>query len=579
MIDHQQHERLRRRAAVGGVERPQSVPERAGEYVCRALSSGETRSTLCAPPSPERQTAMNALRRFLAHGGLRCRGIARTLALASLLAAALPTAARADAVLHAFNWRYADIEARASEIRELGYAAVLVSPPLKSEGPQWWARYQPQDYRVIDSPLGNTEDFVRMSAALELRGVKLYADLVLNHMANEADRRTDLNYPGARVRSTYAGDPPRWQAQRLFGDLSTDLFDAADFNPAFCITDYNNAAQVQSGRLCSGGGDPGLPDLQGSAKVIAAQRQYVSALIALGADGFRLDAAKHMTLAHVNAVFDPALLQGRPVYGEIITGGGRGNTEYAIFLKPWLDQTALSAYDFPLFHRLRQAFGFGGDLSTLLNARADEQSIDPRRAWTFAVNHDLPLNGIFRGLIMDATDETLAWAWLFANGQGTPLLYSDNNESGDNRWNGLYRRTDIAAMIGFHNALAGEPMAMVSSSNCHLLFRRGDRALVGINKCGEPRTFAVDADAHPLRAPSRFRDALSTHVLAVDGGPLRVELPPRSARLWRFDAEASGCGPRRLRDKTPQRCTQDDAVPAAREPRVPAARREARDRR
>jgi hypothetical protein len=111
-------------------------------------------------------------------------------------------------------------------------------------------------------------------------------------------------------------------------------------------------------------------------------------------------------------------------------------------------------------------------------------------------------------------------------------------------------------MLGFHNALAGEPMRMVSQSNCHLLFRRGDRALVGINKCGEPRTLAVDIEAHPLRAPGRFRDALSDHVLAVTGGTLAVELPPRSARLWRFDTEASGCGPRRLRDKVPQRCTQ-----------------------
>jgi alpha-amylase len=481
----------------------------------------------------------------------------RALRSAALVAVALlPATAAAEAILHAFNWRYADVEARAAEIRQLGYAGVLVSPPLKSEGAAWWARYQPQDYRVIDSPLGDTESFERMSAALELRGVKLYADLVLNHMANEADQRSDLDYPSARVRSAYASDPARWQRQRLFGDLSQPLFVATDFHPAFCIANYNNVGEVQSGRLCSGGGDPGLPDLQGSAKVIGAQRQYVAALIALGADGFRLDAAKHMTLAHVNAIFDPALLGGRKVFGEIITGGGTGNTEYAIFLQPWLQQTPLSAYDFPLFHRLRQAFGFGGDLSILTTAQADGQSIDPSRAWTFAVNHDIPLNGIFRGLIMDATDETLAWAWLFASGRGTPLLYSDNNESGDNRWRDLYRRPDIAAMLGFHNALAGEPMAMVSSSNCHLLFRRGDRALVGINKCGEPRTLAVDPEAHPLRSASPFRDVLSTHVLAVSGSPLVIELPPRSARLWLHAPERCGSGKDRM-----ARCRADAEMP------------------
>ena len=127
-----------------------------------------------------------------------------------------------------------------------------------------------------------------------------------------------------------------------------------------------------------------------------------------------------------------------------------------------------------------------------------------------------------------------------ARGRGTPLLYSDNNESGDYRWNGLYRRSDIAAMLGFHNALAGEPLAMLSSSNCHLLFRRGDRALVGINKCGEPRELDVDIDAHPLRSPARFRDALSTHALALDGGPLKVTLPARSARLWLHSPERCG---------------------------------------
>lgn len=495
------------------------------------------------------------------------RRFARQVALA--VAALLPGAALADAVLHAFNWRYDDVAARAAEIRQLGYAGVLVSSPLKTEGPQWWARYQPQDYRVIDSPLGDTEAFERMSAALELRGIRLYADLVLNHMANESSQRSDLDYPSARVRAQYAADPARWQRQRLFGDLSQPLFTAADFHPAVCITNYSSVAEVQTGRLCGGAGDTGLPDLQGSPRVIAAQRQYVAALIALGVDGFRLDAAKHMTLAHVGAVLDPGLLAGRRVYGEIITGGGRGNVEHDIFLVPWLQQTPLSAYDFPLFHRLRSAFGFGGDLSTLLTAQAEGQAIDPQRAWTFAVNHDLPLNGIFRGLIMDATDETLAWAWLFARGEGTPLLYSDNNESGDGRWRDLYRRPDIAAMLAFHNTMAGEPMAMVSSSACHLLFRRGTRGLVGINKCGEPRALSVDVDAHALRAPGQFREALTGAVMTLRGGDVTVTLPPRSARLWRFDAEASRCP--RGADKTPSRCTQGGAEPRS------APRRESRE--
>ncbi|MFN8901243.1 MAG: alpha-amylase, partial [Lysobacteraceae bacterium] len=69
--------------------------------------------------------------------------------LATLLGLATALPARAEVLLHAFNWRYADVAARAAEIKTLGYGGVLVAPPLKSEGSAWWARYQPQDYRVI----------------------------------------------------------------------------------------------------------------------------------------------------------------------------------------------------------------------------------------------------------------------------------------------------------------------------------------------------------------------------------------------------------------------------------------------
>jgi hypothetical protein len=48
-------------------------------------------------------------------------------ALGALSAASAP--AQADVILHAFNWRYDTVEARAAEIQSLGYKAVLVAPP------------------------------------------------------------------------------------------------------------------------------------------------------------------------------------------------------------------------------------------------------------------------------------------------------------------------------------------------------------------------------------------------------------------------------------------------------------------
>ena len=89
-----------------------------------------------------------------------------------LIGAALSTLSYqsyADVILHAFNWTYDDVAAKAQEIADLGYTKVLVSPAYKSTGDQWWARYQPQDYRVIDNPLGDTADFQAMVNALNAK--------------------------------------------------------------------------------------------------------------------------------------------------------------------------------------------------------------------------------------------------------------------------------------------------------------------------------------------------------------------------------------------------------------------------
>ena len=39
--------------------------------------------------------------------------------------------ARADVILHAFDWNYSTVAERAQEISEAGYKAVLVTPPSK----------------------------------------------------------------------------------------------------------------------------------------------------------------------------------------------------------------------------------------------------------------------------------------------------------------------------------------------------------------------------------------------------------------------------------------------------------------
>lgn len=448
------------------------------------------------------------------------------------MAAMASSSASADVILHAFNWKYSDVTAKATEIANKGYKKVLVSPALKSTGSKWWARYQPQDYRVIDSPLGNTQDFQAMINALRSKGVDVYADIVLNHMANEASQRSDLNYPGTSILNDYAGNSGYYNNQKLFGNLSNNLFGAGDFHPAGCISNYDNVGEVQYWRLCGGNGDPGLPDLDPNNWVVTQQKAYLQALKNMGVKGFRVDAAKHMTNYHINSVFTNSIKSGMHVFGEVITSGGAGNASYEGFLKPYLDATGHSAYDFPLFEQIRGALSFGGSMSQLVDPSAYGQALPSSKAVTFTVTHDIPLNAGFRYLIMDPTDEKLGYAYIMGRDGGVPMVYSDHNESGDNRWNQAYKDADITKMISFHNKVAGSGMQVIGHNNCFILFRRDHKGVVGINKCGTDQDYWLDTSANGLWWYRNYRDVLTGQSIYVNTTWHNFKIPARSARMW-----------------------------------------------
>ena len=144
--------------------------------------------------------------------------------------------ASADVMMHAFNWNYAEVASKAEEISDLGYSSVLVSPPyLSNNSTAWWARYQPVDYRILMSPLGNKKDFENMIKQLSDQGVNLYVDVIFNHMANTGQNKGQEKYPNMDVSGQ------EFEDNKLYGNLSVGLFDSSDFHDgggAKCISNY-----------------------------------------------------------------------------------------------------------------------------------------------------------------------------------------------------------------------------------------------------------------------------------------------------------------------------------------------------
>lgn len=434
-----------------------------------------------------------------------------------------------DVILHAFNWPYADVAAQARAIAENGYGAVLLAPPLYSDqnGADWWQRYQPKDYRVVRSFLGGKVELEQAIKALHVENVRVYTDLVFNHMANEKGRRDDpYNFPGDAELARYRSERESFERDRLYGDLEDGLFSPWDFNQEGDIHNWNDPHESQEHRLS------GLPDLDLSDWVIEQQRTCLRALNDLGFDGYRIDAIKHLPYDHIKRVFEIPEMKGEYVFGEALTAN---DGEENIFLWPLIDRTSISYYDFPLHETLRRVFSPAGTMRELADPAAFRQALPWHRAVTFSITHDIPYNDGFRWQMLDPQDEFLANVYILGRDGGVPLVFSDHNESASrygadrNRWSEAWRRADTVGMIAFHNAVHGMPQRTLFENDGFIVFVRGDRGIVAINKTAEwqhPRIWT-----YGLRH-GFYHCMVHRHEMQVGGDHFEFAIPPRQAQMW-----------------------------------------------
>ncbi len=357
--------------------------------------------------------------------------------------------------------------------------------------------------------------------------MRVYADIVFNHMANE--NRPDCgNFPGDAELQRYKLEREEFEKDRLYGSLDDGLFSPWDFNMDGNIQNWMDLHEATEHSLC------GLPDLDINQWVIDQQRACLHALNRMQIDGYRIDAIKHLPEYHIRSVFETADMAGKYRFGEALTSNDK---EEGAFLWPLFDNTCISFYDFPLHETLRRTFSPSGSMRELVDPAAFRQALPWGRAVTFSVTHDMPNNDGFRGVMLQPQDEYLANAYLMGRDGGVPLVYSDNNQSAGkypedrNRWANSWMREDITAMIRFHNAVHGMPQRSLFEDDGFIVFARGDRGMVAINKTNHWQhptiwTWGLHQGA--------YRCQIHGHEMDVTGDHFTFAIPPREAQMWLY---------------------------------------------
>nr|AAA03322.1 alpha-amylase [Aedes atropalpus] len=416
------------------------------------------------------------------------------VALTTLVSAQFDTHQWADrsGIVHLFEWRWNDIADECERfLAPKGYAGVQVSPPTENivvSGRPWWERYQPASYH-LNTRSGSESEFASMVRRCNQVGVRIYVDIVINHMAAMSGQGTGgssvdgLNFPAVP-------------------------FGPNDFNPRCDITNYNDKYQVRNCWLV------GLPDLAlGNQWVRDRIVDLMNKCVGYGVAGFRVDAVKHMwpgDLEHIysrlnNLNTDHGFPHGAKPFitQEVIDLGGEAITKYEythlgtvtefrfsaeigrVFrgydrlahLSNWGEQWGFLPSHLGLVfvdnHDNQRGHGAGGD-----NVLTHKVPKNYKMATAFMLAHPYGIVRIMSSFFFTNGDQGPPQD---GGGNLVPPSINPDNSCG-NGWACEHRWRQIYNMVGFRNAVRGTNLNdWWTNGNMQIAFCRGANGFVAFN--------------------------------------------------------------------------------------------------
>jgi alpha-amylase len=397
-------------------------------------------------------------------------------------------------------WTY--IEGQLPALAKAGIGSVWVPAPYKGGVGRNDMGYGPYDLYDLGSKdqkgtvatrFGTKDEFLRFVATAHRIGIKVYADVVLNHASGAdyaeanpvmeklgwndipdqskipAGDRSPDSKPGEILRS-WTGFAPKGAD----GKLGTGRFPRTwrDFHPNEAEPDRNAPYhEKEFGQDYAFRGDDDYVR-----KSMIAWSHWFAAQS--GVDGYRMDDVKGMEPDFVADFAE----QGPPklwIVGEYLDGDPTKVMDYY-----HLARGAVNLFDYPLYFALKdmtfkpETF----DMNDLLQRRMPDRDA----AVTFVGNHDMS-----RDSAVIVYHVPLAYAVILAM-SGTPsVYYSDFWRAGD------ALRAEITALVQAHNALAVGPEIVRHVDKTTLALERQGHLLAVFNSGG-------DGKSHQITVPTDF---------------------------------------------------------------------------
>ena len=470
----------------------------------------------------------------------------------------------------------------ANTTSDLKVDAIWLMPVFKSPS---YHGYDTTDYETINPEYGTNDDFATLCQEAHRRGIRVIVDLVVNHTGSDHPWFVDAaSSPASPRRSWYV-----WSPADLGWRQPWNLYTGSD-------TWHQNA---KDGQWFYGVFWAGMPDLNFRNPEVLAEIKRLAALwLGRGADGFRLDAARHLVEngAGLLQVDQP---ETHAVWREFSAAVRTAKPEATLVGEVWTDTPIIATYygntsavpggdelpmtfDFPFAAAVVQ--GVNSQDGTVIGSKlAEVQSTYPPGATDapFLTNHDQIR--VATQLGGDASRMRNAAAILLTL-PGAPFLYygeevglANGSSDSDDRLKRTPMPWDASAGGGFTNGApwfpfapgratanvasqTGDPSSLLSRYRALIRARHSSAAL----QKGDLRILASGSGAHVLAflrtttgeqvlVAHNLGDSIQTAgpftttatsfetvfadvgtTFSVAGGSCSVTMLPRTSGIWRL---------------------------------------------